>query len=88
MASVYRFTRLLGTKPARAILLTGLPTGAEEALKFGLVAAVQTPERFLDEAISLASRIASPAPLPYRSQQRHPKSSRGTPDEAGTGIQL
>lgn len=44
-------------------LLTADELGAEEALRIGLVQAVTTKDKVLDEAIAIAERIAAQAPL-------------------------
>lgn len=63
MASAYRLPRLIGVARAKHMLLTGTPYDAHTAEKFGLVTAVHKPEDLEREAIALAERIASRAPL-------------------------
>lgn len=71
MASVVRLPRLIGAARAKAMLLTGLPATAAEALAFGLVTAVHPAESLDDEALALAKRIASRAPLSVEATKRH-----------------
>ncbi|MEI9995641.1 MAG: enoyl-CoA hydratase-related protein [Rhizomicrobium sp.] len=70
MASVYRLPRLIGVARAKHMLLTGLPHDAAAALAFGLVTAVHAPDALLAEAVKLAERIASRAPLSVEAVKR------------------
>jgi enoyl-CoA hydratase/carnithine racemase len=63
MASAYRLPRLVGIARAKHMLFTGTPYDAQTAYDFGLVTAVHAPENLEREAIALAERIASRAPL-------------------------
>ncbi len=63
MASAYRLPRLIGVSRAKSMLLTGLPHDAAAAERFGLVTAVHAPDALQAQALSLAERIASRAPL-------------------------
>ena len=51
---------------AREIILTGDPIDAQRARELGLVNHVVARERLLEEAISLAERIAVNAPIALR----------------------
>jgi enoyl-CoA hydratase/carnithine racemase len=70
MASAYRLPRLIGVARAKHLLLTGSPHDAATAERFGLVTAVHRPEALLTEAITLAERIASRAPLSVEATKR------------------
>jgi enoyl-CoA hydratase len=70
MASVYRLPRLIGIGPAKAMLLTGTRVNAEEALRFGLVTAIHEPDALMAEALKLATRIATRAPLSVEASKR------------------
>lgn len=70
MASVRRLPRLIGIGPAKAMLLTGLPIDADTARAYGLVTAVHPPDQLMDEALALAARIASRAPLAVEASKR------------------
>lgn len=70
MASAYRLPRVIGVSKAKAMLLTGLPVSADGALENGLVTAVHEPEALVDEAVKLAARIASRAPLSVEATKR------------------
>jgi enoyl-CoA hydratase len=52
------------------MLLTGSPHDAATAEKFGLVTAVHAPDDLMSEAITLAERIASRAPLSVEAAKR------------------
>ena len=83
MASAYRLPRLIGVARAKHMLLTGLPHDAATAERFGLVTAVHAPDALIPEAIKLAERIASRAPLSVEAVKR--TASRApdlTPEEA------
>jgi len=70
MASAYRLPRLIGVARAKHMLLTGSPLDAATAELFGLVTAVHPPEMLMKEAIALAERIASRAPLSVEATKR------------------
>lgn len=70
MASVERLPRLIGIGPAKAMLLTGAPVDAATALRLGLATAVYEVEQLLPEALALAGRIASRAPLAVEAAKR------------------
>lgn len=70
MASAYRLPRLIGVARAKAMLLTGSPYDAETAERYGLVTSVHAPDETVAAALSLASRIASRAPLSVEATKR------------------
>lgn len=70
MASVYRLPRLIGVGPAKAMLLTGARTTAETALRYGLVTAIYAADALMSEALALAKRIATRAPLSVEASKR------------------
>ncbi len=70
MASAYRLPRLIGVARAKHMLLTGSPFDAATADRFGLVTAVHAPDALMAEALALASRIASRAPLSVEATKR------------------
>ena len=70
MASAYRLPRLIGVARAKHMLLTGSPVDAATADKLGLVTAVHAPDALMTEAIALATRIASRAPLSVEATKR------------------
>jgi enoyl-CoA hydratase len=70
MASAYRLPRLIGVARAKHMLLTGLPHDAATAERFGLVTAVHAADALLPEAMALAERIASRAPLSVEAVKR------------------
>jgi enoyl-CoA hydratase len=61
-----RLTHAVGKALAMEIVLGNRTLSAQEALGFGLVNRVVPPERFLDEALSLAAEVAARAPLAVR----------------------
>ncbi|MBI3173653.1 MAG: enoyl-CoA hydratase/isomerase family protein [Chloroflexi bacterium] len=58
-----RLPRAVGKVLAMEMVLNNRNLSAQEALQLGLVNRVVPPERFLDEALSLAAQIADRAPL-------------------------
>ncbi|RME90695.1 MAG: enoyl-CoA hydratase [Anaerolineae bacterium] len=61
-----RLTRTVGKAIAMEMVLNNRTLSAEEALRYGLVNRVVPVERYLDEAVQLASEIAARAPLAVR----------------------
>ncbi|MDP1631291.1 MAG: enoyl-CoA hydratase/isomerase family protein [Caulobacter sp.] len=70
MASVGRLPTLIGVGPAKAMLLTGSPVDAATALRTGLVTDVFAADQLLPEALAMADRIASRAPLSVEAAKR------------------
>jgi enoyl-CoA hydratase len=54
-----RLTRLIGVAKAKEMILTGDPITAQEALPIGLVMKVTSKEKCLEEANSLAAKLAA-----------------------------
>jgi enoyl-CoA hydratase len=63
MGGSQRLTRAVGKAKAMEMCLTGRNMGAEEAERSGLVARVVPAAELVDEALKVAERIASMAPL-------------------------
>ena len=53
-----RLLRAAGKSNAMEVILTGRNFGAEEALRWGLVTRICTPETLVDEAVKTAAKIA------------------------------
>lgn len=84
MASVYRLPRLIGVARAKAMLLTGWPSDAKTALDYGLLTGLFEADQLLAEALKLAGRIASRAPLSVEATKRQVgRAFDMTPREAG-----
>lgn len=58
--------RAVGMRRAKEILLTGTPFTAAEALDWGVVNTLTSPEAVLEEALKSARKIAGAAPLAVR----------------------
>lgn len=58
-----RMTRICGKSKAMELILTGEMINAEEAKAIGLVSKVVEPETLMEEAMTLAGKIAKNAPL-------------------------
>ena len=61
-----RLTRAIGKSRAMEMILTGEPIDAREAHRLGLVARVVPNELLVEDAMALAARIATKAPLALR----------------------
>jgi len=66
MAATYLLPEVVGLARARELLLTGRAVDADEAERIGLVNGVVDADGLLDEALTVASRIASAAPIATR----------------------
>ncbi len=63
LASAYRLPRLIGVSRAKAMLLTGSPFDAGTMLDYGFLTEIHDPDELMPQALLLAERIASRAPL-------------------------
>ena len=61
-----RLTRAVGKSAAMEMILTGEPIDAREAHRLGLVARVVPNELVIEDALSLAAKIATKSPLALR----------------------
>jgi enoyl-CoA hydratase len=61
-----RLTRAVGKSTAMEMILTGEPIDAREAHRLGLVARVVPNELLVEDALSLAAKIATKSPLALR----------------------
>jgi len=66
IGGIYCLPRIVGTARAYELLYTGEVIDAAEALRIGLVSRVVPPESLLEEAQTLARRIADNPPLAVR----------------------
>lgn len=66
VGAFYRLPALVGYEKAAELLFTGDLVPADEAKAIGLVSRVVAHEKLMDEAHTLASRIAANAPLALR----------------------
>lgn len=65
-----RLTRLVGPSRAKLVILTGAHYSAAEALEIGMVDIVVPQAKLMEEALSLAAKIAGNAPLAVRFAKR------------------
>lgn len=83
MASAFRLPRLIGIARAKHMLFTGTPCDAQTAHSLGLVTALHKPEDLEREAIALALRIATRAPLSVEATKKiSGRAFDFTPEEA------
>jgi enoyl-CoA hydratase len=61
-----RLTRAIGKSAAMVMILTGEPIDAREAHRLGLVARVVPNELIVEDALTLAAKIATKSPLALR----------------------
>jgi enoyl-CoA hydratase len=66
MAATWMLPEAVGVPAARELLFTGRSVGAQEALALGLVNGVHDDSALYDEALAVAERIASAAPIATR----------------------
>lgn len=78
-----RLPRLVGQSNAMLMLLTGDRIDAQEALRMGLVSRVVPHESLMDDARTIARRIAGNAPLAVRAIKRLVNRSADVPLSAG-----
>lgn len=62
---IRRLIRLIGTRPARDMLLNGELVDAEQAARWGLVDAIVEPGRLVTEALDRARKAGRQAPVLY-----------------------
>lgn len=65
-----RLVRMVGRSDAMLMLLSGERMAAEEALRIGLLSRVVEPRQLMEEALRIANRIASNAPLAVAAVKR------------------
>lgn len=65
-----KLTRLIGRNRAKEFLMMGRRMNAEEGLRLGVVNKVTDPGEVLEEALSLAERLARRAPYAVREAKR------------------
>ena len=65
-AGTQRLSRLVGKGRAMAMILTGAPIAADEALRIGLVTRVVPAAELMTEARALAAQLAKQAPIAMR----------------------
>lgn len=67
---LFRLPRAIGKAPAMEVILTGEPLSAARAYELGLVNRVVPPGQVMDEALSMAGKIAAAAPLAVQASRR------------------
>lgn len=72
----FRLARIVGEGVARELIFTGRALSAEEALRVGLVTAVVPHAALADEALKLASTLASRGPVALAHAKRSMSRSR------------
>ena len=65
-----RLARLIGPGMAKEMIYAGKNVKADEALRIGLVNHVYPLEELMNEAVKLANRIASNAPIAVRNSKK------------------
>ena len=78
---LFRLPRAIGMSQAMEVILTGEPLSASRAYELGLVNRVVAADRVLDDALALADKIASNAPLAVQAS-RNLAARAFTADEA------
>jgi enoyl-CoA hydratase len=79
---LFRLPRAIGRATAMDAILTGDPIDAERAFGLGLVSRLVEPGTALDEALAVARKIVSSAPLAVRASRRVVLAAAQHDDEA------
>ncbi|MHB8507448.1 MAG: enoyl-CoA hydratase/isomerase family protein [Candidatus Dormibacteria bacterium] len=82
-----RFVRLLGKSRAMELLFSGEPINAATALELGLVSRVVPASELLDEARTLAEKLAAAAPLAVAAIKRAVAAGLGLPMEEALEVE-
>jgi enoyl-CoA hydratase/3-hydroxyacyl-CoA dehydrogenase len=83
-----RLPRLIGRHKAKELIYTGERFSADRAEALGIVNRVVPHERLLDEALSLATRIAANAPVAVRLSKAAVNRGLETDLDTGLGIEV
>ncbi len=67
---LFRLPRAIGKTAAMEVILTGEPLSVQRAYELGLVNKIVSPENLMSEAIALAEKVASSAPLAVAASRR------------------
>lgn len=67
---LFRLPRAIGKAPAMEVILTGEPLSVQRAYELGLVNKVVAPDQVMAEALAMAEKIASAAPLAVQASRR------------------
>lgn len=78
-----RLTRAVGKAKAMELILTGRNFSAADALSWGLVANIFTPDSLVDEAVKTASEISSFSPIAVKAAKEVVNESFNTTLEQG-----
>lgn len=81
-------TRAIGERSALELLVSGRRIDAAEALALGLVGRICPAETLVDEALALATQIASNAPLAVKALKRVVRSGVSMPLDAAMDMEL
>lgn len=78
---LFRLPRAIGRAAAMEVILTGDPLSVSRAYELGLVNRVVEPDQVMDEALALAAKIASSAPLAVAASRKIVLASAYSDDE-------
>ncbi len=82
-----RLARIVGEGRAREIIFLGKIVPAEEAYRIGLVNAVYPPEQLADEALKMATTMATRAPISVAYSKRSMNRARTLDGEAAAELE-
>jgi enoyl-CoA hydratase len=83
-----RLARTIGIGKAKKMIFSADPVDAGEAARVGLVDGVYHPDKLMDEAMALAEKIASRAPIAIRNAKAALNAGRDVSLEQGLRVEL
>lgn len=83
-----RLMRLVGIAKAKEIVYTGKMITADDALKIGLINKIVEPELLIDEARSMANKIAANSVIGVRMSKLAMNTGRNADLDTGLGVEL
>ena len=83
-----RLRNIVGQGKAMEMILTGEPVSAADALQIGLINKVTSQETLMDEALSMAKKIASKSPIAVKLAKRTVQNGADLPIDTGLLIEV
>ncbi|MBO6521968.1 MAG: enoyl-CoA hydratase/isomerase family protein [Rhodospirillales bacterium] len=80
--------RAVGVRRAKEVILAGKPFDANQALDWGLVNRICTPETLMEDALETAAAIAANAPIAIRQAKTAVGASQSTDIKTGYDVEI